>query len=57
MKGYLDCSGHKVAGVSILESIIASPRKLSNLVKALTKLNLTIDPSVQVSNKKIAWVK
>ena len=57
MKGFVNSNGNKVAGVSILESIIVNPRKFDSLVKALSALNLTIDPSVQVSDKKSAWIK
>ena len=57
MKGYIDRHGNNVPGVSILEAIASKPRKLKNLIKALTKLNLTIDPSVQISDKKSPWIK
>lgn len=57
MKGFVNSNGKEVAGVSILESIIVNPRKFDRLVKALSALNLTIDPSVQVSDKKSAWIK
>ena len=57
MKGYVDQNGNKVHGVSILEAIIPYPRKFNNLVKALSAHNLTIDPSVQVRDKKSAWVR
>ena len=57
MKGFVNSNGKEVAGVSILESIIVSPRKFDSLVKALSALNLTIDPSVQVGDKKSAWIK
>jgi len=57
MKSYTSHNGQEVSGVSILEAIIVNPRKFNNLVKALSALNLTIDPSVQVNDKKSFWVK
>ena len=52
MKGYISHNGIKIDGVTILESIIVNQRKLSRLVQALTALNLTIDPSVQFTDRK-----
>ncbi len=57
MKSYTSHNGQEVSGVSILESIIVNQRKFNNLVKALSALNLTIDPAVQVNDKKSFWVK
>jgi hypothetical protein len=57
MKDYTSHNGQNVQGVSILESIIVNPRKFKRLVEALSALNLTIDPAVQVTDKKRAWVK
>lgn len=56
MKGYVYQNGNKIAGVSILESIIPNKQKLYNLIKALSAFNLNINPSVQTSNKKHSWV-
>ena len=57
MKSYINEKGQKVNGVTILEAIAASPRKLNNLVNALSVLGFTIDPSVQINDKKSAWIK
>ena len=57
MKGYISHNGTKIDGVTILESIIVNPRKLGRLVQALTALNLTIDPSVQITDRKTSWIK
>ena len=57
MKGYISHNGTKIDRVTILESIIVNPRKLGRLVQALTALNLTIDPSVQITDRKTSWIK
>ena len=57
MKSCINEKVQKVNGVTILEAIAASPRKLNNLVNALSVLGFTIDTSVQINDRKSAWIK
>lgn len=57
MKSFKDGNGNWVGGCSILEACLSHPRKRQNLIKTLTKLNMTIDPSVQISDKGRKWIR